>query len=71
MVNTEAAKHCVKVLAKLRDRIHPKFDKLITSFKSATTKDFEFSLDKLSLHSMTYSILFVWHCYALRLKVND
>jgi hypothetical protein len=34
------------VLAKQRVRIHPKFDKLITSLKSATTKDDEFSLDK-------------------------
>ncbi len=40
------AKHCVKVLAHHRVRIHPKFDKSITSLKSATTKDDEFSLDK-------------------------
>lgn len=40
------AKHVAKVLAHHRVRIHPKFDKLITSLKSATTKDDEYSLDK-------------------------
>ncbi len=36
----------MKIMAHHRVRIHPKFDKLITSLKSATTKDDEFSLDK-------------------------
>jgi hypothetical protein len=45
-MHKEMAKHCVKVMAKHRVRIHPKFDKLITSLKSATVKDDEFSLDK-------------------------
>ncbi|MGB7633164.1 MAG: hypothetical protein WBL68_05525 [Nitrososphaeraceae archaeon] len=40
------AKHTVKVLAKQRVRIHPRFDRLITSLNSATTKDDEYSLDK-------------------------
>lgn len=40
------AKHTVKCLAKQRVRIHPKFDKLITSLKSATTKDDAYSIDK-------------------------
>lgn len=50
------AKHCVKVLAKQKVRIHPKFDKLITSLKSATTKDDEYSLDKSKSAFMTCSI---------------
>jgi hypothetical protein len=45
-MHKEMAKHTVKCLAKQRVRIHPKFDKLITALKSATTKDDEFSLDK-------------------------
>jgi hypothetical protein len=36
---TEMAKHTVKVMAHHRVKTHPKFDKLITSLKSATTKD--------------------------------
>ena len=40
------AKHLVKVMAHRRVRIHPKFDKLITALKSATTKDDEYSIDK-------------------------
>lgn len=40
------AKHTVKYLAHRRVKIHPKFDKLTTSLKSATTKDDEYSLDK-------------------------
>ena len=46
LLHKTMAKHCVKVLAHRRVRIHPKFDKLITSLKSATTKDDEYSLDK-------------------------
>jgi hypothetical protein len=45
-MHKEMAKHTVKVMAHRRVRIHPKFDKLITALKSATTKDDEFSLDK-------------------------
>ena len=52
------AKHTVKILVKQRVRIHPKFDKLITSLKSATTKDDEYSLDKPK------SAFNAWHCYA-------
>lgn len=40
------AKQLVKIMAHRRVRIHPKFDKLITALKSATTKDDEYSLDK-------------------------
>jgi hypothetical protein len=46
LMHKEMAKHIVKGLAKQRVRIHPKFDKLITSLKSATTKDDEYSIDK-------------------------
>ena len=45
MYHKEMAKDLVKVMAHRRVRIHPKFDKLITELKSATTKD-EYSLDK-------------------------
>ena len=45
-MHKEMAKHTVKVMAHRRVRIHPTFDKLITSLKSATTKDDEYSLDK-------------------------
>jgi hypothetical protein len=38
LMHKEMARHVVKCLAKQRVRIHPKFDKLITSLKSATTK---------------------------------
>ena len=40
------AKHLVKIMAHRRVRIHPKFDKLITTLKSCTVKDDEFSIDK-------------------------
>jgi hypothetical protein len=46
LMHKTMAKHVVKCMAKQRVRIDPKFDKLITSLKSATTKDDEFSLDK-------------------------
>ncbi|MPZ07167.1 MAG: hypothetical protein GEU26_12275 [Nitrososphaeraceae archaeon] len=40
------AKHLVKALAHKRVRINPKFDDLIISLKSATTKEDEWTLDK-------------------------
>lgn len=40
------AKHTVKALAHKRVRIHPRFDDLIISLKSATTKEDEWTLDK-------------------------
>ena len=40
------AKHLIKVLAHKRVRIHPSFDELIISIKSATTKENEYTLDK-------------------------
>lgn len=46
LLHKSMAKHCVKVLAHRRFRMHPKFDKIITSLKSAMTKDEEYSLDK-------------------------
>lgn len=46
LMHKTMAKHLVKTMAHRKVRIHPKFDKLITSLKSATTKDNEFSLDK-------------------------
>jgi len=43
LLHKQMAKHTVKCLAHRRVRIHPK---LITSLKSATTRDYEYSLDK-------------------------
>lgn len=63
LMHKEMAKRVVKCMAKQKIRIHPKFDKLITSLKSATTKDDEYSLDKTSLRLMTYSI--VSGCHAM------
>jgi hypothetical protein len=40
------AKHLIKVLAHRRVRIHPSFDELLISIKSATTKEDEYTLDK-------------------------
>jgi hypothetical protein len=40
------AKHAVKALAHKRVRIHPKFEDLINSLKSVTTRDDQYSIDK-------------------------